>query len=253
MRPCPAPNSKTGARRGEHLYILSGRGGFAFFENVIVNRVHGPEGFRRDLGIRDADAKSLLHADHELKGIDGIETKATGSEKGEVIADLIRRRLKHQIFHQHFLDLGAEIGLGHRVWLAQRRGNVLPRESRLCRNAGQSQLMRALDLTGVVAGDARLVGIPPKVACGRGGRGVFNPRNGGGGCAGVPLGHIGLAGGMKLVGEFVLGLLEFLDGRTHAAGQLRQFFRAKQNENDQEDDDEVRSPQIHDAGQEAHR
>ena len=46
---------------------------------------------------------------------------------------------------------------------------------------------------------------------------------------------------MQLVGKFIFGLLKFLDGRTHSARQLRQLLRAKQNENDQEDDDQVRS------------
>jgi hypothetical protein len=38
---------------------------------------------------------------------------------------------------------------------------------------------------------------------------------------------------MQLIAEFVFCLLKFLDGLTHPAGQLGQFSRTEQHEDDQ--------------------
>ena len=91
------------------------RGSRALLENVIVNRVHRPKRLGRDLGIRNADAKSFFHAHDEFERVDGIEAEAAWPEEWQVVPDLIRGSLQHQVLHQHFFDLGAKIGLGHSV------------------------------------------------------------------------------------------------------------------------------------------
>jgi hypothetical protein len=91
------------------------RGSRALLENVIMNRVYRPECFGCDLRIWDTDAEFFFHANDEFKRVDGIESQATRPEERQVVADLIRSGLQHQVLHQHFFDLGAKIGLGHSV------------------------------------------------------------------------------------------------------------------------------------------
>jgi hypothetical protein len=92
----------------------------ALFENVIVNRVYIPKGFSRDVGIWNADAKRLFHTYNQLQCIDRIEAQSIRTEKRQLIADLFRRNLKHQVFDQHLLDLGPQIRFRHK------RAGILP-------------------------------------------------------------------------------------------------------------------------------
>src|SRR4029078_12189589 len=78
----------------------------ALFENVIVNRVYIPKGFSRDVGIWNADANRLFHTYNQLQRIARSAPQSIRTEKRELIADLFRRNLKHQVFDQHLLDLG---------------------------------------------------------------------------------------------------------------------------------------------------
>ena len=57
---------------------------------------------------------------------------------------------------------------------------------------------------------------------------------------------------MQLVAEFVFRFLKFLDSRAHAASEFRQFLRAEENENDQEDDDQVGSAEVPQESEQAH-
>ncbi len=65
--------------------------------------------------------------------------------------------------------------------------------------------------------------------------------------------HLGLPGLMEFVVKLVLRFLEFLHRLTHSACELGQFLRAEQNQNNQQDNDQIRSGQIHKAGKEVHR
>ncbi len=49
-----------------------------------------------------------------------------------------------------------------------------------------------------------------------------------------------------------LGLLEFLDGRAHAASQLRQFLRPEKNEDKQQNNDQIRSAEVGQQREHAH-
>ena len=109
-----------------------------------------------------------------------------------------------------------------------------------------------LDVIGFVAGPDRLIWIGNHGAA----RGlVLASRNGR-----FRRFHIGfgrfrlrLPGLMEFVVKLVLRFLKFLHRLTHSARELRQFLRAEQNQNNQQDDDQVRSGQIHKAGKEVHR
>lgn len=75
--------------------------------------IHAAESGAGDFGIWDADAKRFFHADHELKGVNGIKPEAAGPEEWEIVADLGGRCLQHQIRYQHLFDAGAEVRIGH--------------------------------------------------------------------------------------------------------------------------------------------
>ena len=134
------------------------------------------------------------------------------------------------------------------------REAIVTRERDCVATPAKRQIAARLDLIGPVVGRARLV-VASNFAGGRNRGRVFDAWNCRLGRAdiGLAFGDIRFAGGMQLIAEFILGLLKFFDGRAHSARQLGKLFRAKQDENDQEDDDQVRSRQIHEAGQEAHR
>src|SRR5260370_25603005 len=57
---------------------------------------------------------------------------------------------------------------------------------------------------------------------------------------------------MQFVAELVFGLLKLLHRLAHSAREFWQLLCAEQNENDQQNDDQVGSGQIHEAGDEAH-
>jgi len=84
------------------------------FENVIVNRIYSPERFPRYIRARHPDSKCFFHAYHQFEGIDLIQAKPFWTEKWQVVTDLLRGDLQHQILDQHFLDLCAQIGLRHK-------------------------------------------------------------------------------------------------------------------------------------------
>jgi len=92
-----APSALTGT---VFSHLRSG----AFLEDIIVDRVHAPQRFGRDLGIGNADAESFFHAHDQFEGVDGIETEAARAEERQVVTDFLSRRLEHQVFDQHFFD-----------------------------------------------------------------------------------------------------------------------------------------------------
>ena len=93
------------------LYFARGP---TFFENVIVDRIHGPKCFAGDLRTWHAHTECFLHAHDQFERVDGIKTETIGAEQRKVVPDLVRSCLKHQIFYQHLLDVGAQIGVGHK-------------------------------------------------------------------------------------------------------------------------------------------
>ena len=101
-----------------HRHNLSSRP--AFFEDIIVNRIHGPKRFPSYIRTGHTDSKCFFHAYHQLQRVNGIQAESIWAEKWQIIADLLRSNLQHQIFHKHLLDLDAQIGLRHK------RGATLP-------------------------------------------------------------------------------------------------------------------------------
>ena len=95
-------------------------GGRAFFENVIVNCVYAPKRFPSYIRAGHADSERFFHAYRKLEGIDGIQAESIWTEKWQVIADLLRSNLQHQVFDKHLLNLGAQIRLRHK------RAAILP-------------------------------------------------------------------------------------------------------------------------------
>ena len=96
------------------------RGGRAFFENVVVNCIYAPKRFPSYIRAGHADSERFFHAYRKLEGIDGIQAESIWTEKWQVIADLLRSDLQHQVLDKHLLDLGAQIRLRHK------RAAILP-------------------------------------------------------------------------------------------------------------------------------
>ena len=92
--------------------FLRSRG--ALFENVIVDRVYSPKCFSSYIGIWNTDAECLFHTHHQFQRVDGIKAQSIWTEKWQLITDLFRSNLQHQIFDQHLLDLGTQIRLRHK-------------------------------------------------------------------------------------------------------------------------------------------
>src|SRR6476660_5187808 len=61
-----------------------------------------------------------------------------------------------------------------------------------------------------------------------------------------------LTGLVQLVAEFVLGFLKFAHCLSHSPRQFRQFFCPEEDEDDQQDNDQIWSSQIHEAREQAH-
>ena len=57
---------------------------------------------------------------------------------------------------------------------------------------------------------------------------------------------------MQLVGELVLGFLEFFDRLTETARKLGQFFGAEKHEDNEQDDQKIWSAEVHETGEETH-
>ena len=93
------------------LYLARGS---TFFENIIVNRIHGPQCCAGDLRTRYAYTECFLHAYNQFESVDGIKTETIGAEQRKVVADLVRSYLQHQIFYQHLLDVSMQVGVGHK-------------------------------------------------------------------------------------------------------------------------------------------
>jgi len=93
------------------LYLARGA---TFFENIIVDRIHGPKRFAGDLRTWHAYTECFLHAHNQFQRVDGIKTETIGAEQRKVVADLVRSCLQHQIFYQHLLDVSAQIDVGHK-------------------------------------------------------------------------------------------------------------------------------------------
>ena len=60
-------------------------------------------------------------------------------------------------------------------------------------------------------------------------------------------------GFVQLIAEFVLRFLELLHSLAHSPCELGQFLCAEQNEDDQQNDDQIRPGQVHEAGKKAHK
>src|SRR5260370_38336059 len=93
------------------LYLARGA---TFFENIIVDRIHGPKYFAGDLRTRHAYTECFLHAHDQFERVDAIKTETIGPEQRKVVADSVRSSLQHQIFYHNFLDVSAQIGVGHK-------------------------------------------------------------------------------------------------------------------------------------------
>jgi len=52
--------------------------------------------------------------------------------------------------------------------------------------------------------------------------------------------------------DFILGLVEFLDGLAHSTSQFRQLLRAEQEQDDQQDYDQIRSRKVEEGGDNVH-
>lgn len=86
----------------------------AFFDNIIVDRIHGSKCFAGDLRTWHAYTECFLHAHNQFERVDGIKTETIGPEQGKIVANLVRSCLQHQIFYQHLLDVSAQIDVGHK-------------------------------------------------------------------------------------------------------------------------------------------
>src|SRR5205807_943727 len=66
----------------------------------------------------------LFEGNDELKGVHGVEAKAAGAEKGEVVGDFCGLLLQHEVFNEQFFEFVFElvrVGLVHRLEMCQRR------------------------------------------------------------------------------------------------------------------------------------
>jgi len=102
-----------------------------------------------------------------------------------------------------------------------------------------------LDLIGAVAGSDGLVRIG--LSSGRARLDSWNA-----GLRGPNRFFFGLAGLIQLVAEFVLGFLKFAHCLSHSSRQFRQFFCPEKDKDDQQDDYQIWSGQIHEAREQAH-
>src|SRR6476620_54728 len=110
---------------------------------------------------------------------------------------------------------------------------------------GREPSAMRLDLIGAVAGSDGLVRIG--LSCGRARFDSWNTA-----LRGTNVFSFGLAGLIQLVAEFVLGLLKFAHCLSHSTRQFRQFFCPEEDEDDQQDNDQIWSSQIHEAREQAH-
>src|SRR5205814_1051270 len=60
------------------------------------------------------------------------------------------------------------------------------------------------------------------------------------------------AGLVQLVRKFVLRFLKLFDRLSQAFREFRQFLRSEQNQNDEQNDQQIRSAQVHETGQQVH-
>ena len=90
------------------------RGRRALFENVIVNCINSAKRFPSYIRTWHPDSKRFFHAHYQLERVDGIQAESLWTKKWQVIADLLRSHLQHQIFYKHLLDLGSQIVLRHK-------------------------------------------------------------------------------------------------------------------------------------------
>src|ERR1043166_1637462 len=111
--------------------------------------------------------------------------------------------------------------------------------------------LQNLDLVRFVAGRDGLIRVGTHCR----GRRTFNSRNRRSGRFQLRFARVGLGftGFVQLVAEFVLCLLKFLHRLTHPACELWKFFRAEEDKNNEQDDDQIWPGQIHEGGNEAHR
>ena len=76
------------------------------------NRVDVPQDFLGGLRVADFHAKLLVEGEHQLQGIDGVETQAPRTEQGQVIGDFRRTHLEHEILDNQTLDSFFHTGYG---------------------------------------------------------------------------------------------------------------------------------------------
>lgn len=68
----------------------------------------------------------------------------------------------------------------------------------------------------------------------------------------IRLGRGRITGLVDLVGKFVLCLLKFLHRLAKSTREIRQFLRPKEQKNDQQNDDQIGTAEVHDTGQHDH-
>ena len=107
------------------------------------------------------------------------------------------------------------------------------------------------NLISTIAGGDLLIWIRPDIAADGG---VFNAGDRRGRRANIRFRtrDIRLACTVQFVAEFVFCFLEFLDRLTHPTRQLGQLLGSEQDQDDEQNNDQIRSGQIHKAGKEDH-
>ena len=64
-------------------------------QHVFVDGIHSGQRLPRRLGIRHTDAKLFLQRNHEFQRIDRIQPETAGTEKRQIVSDLVFRDLQH--------------------------------------------------------------------------------------------------------------------------------------------------------------
>ena len=52
--------------------------------------IDGPKGLPSHLRVRDPNPERFFHADHELEGVDRVQSEPVRAEKRQIVADLVR-------------------------------------------------------------------------------------------------------------------------------------------------------------------
>jgi len=79
------------------------------FQDSSHDGVDVGEGFFRSGGVGDFEAVVFFEGDDELKGVDGIQPQAAGTEKSKVVSNFFGALLKHQVFDKEFFYVRFEL------------------------------------------------------------------------------------------------------------------------------------------------